>query len=35
VLAIGVLPFLIGDATKIFAALWLERLMRSTSFGDL
>jgi biotin transport system substrate-specific component len=33
-LAMGVLPFMIGDAVKICAALWLVRMLRSTSFRD-
>lgn len=33
VLALGVYPFLAGDALKIVAALWIVRGARATSFG--
>lgn len=33
VLAIGVAPFLIGDAVKVAAALWIARGARRTSFA--
>lgn len=33
-LALGVLPFLIGDAAKVLTALGLVRMLRSTSFRD-
>ncbi|HUF76013.1 MAG TPA: biotin transporter BioY [Longimicrobiales bacterium] len=33
VLALGVYPFLAGDAVKLVAALWIVRGARATSFG--
>ena len=32
-LALGVLPFVAGDAAKVLLALWITRGMRGTSFG--
>lgn len=33
--AVGVLPFLVGDGTKILTALLLTRMIRSTSLGRI